>query len=271
MSLRDDVRQAGRAVLDFVAPLRCVDCARLIRAGDAPFCQDCLSRLPWWRRADGCPRCGWNALRQAAAGSEVDASSSCPGCYSLGSALHRCQALLRYEGPAQRAIRLFKSGQRPFGPPLAAAQATEFFVHELSRRLEGDGRDDLLVPIPLHRRKHRSRGFNQSALIARRLARLAGLPCAPEALIRQRDTQSQAHQKGDDRRRNLRQAFRIRPRARLAPRVWLVDDVLTTGATLEAAAECLLAEGVDEVHGLTLAATLPGSVRRERATDAPAP
>jgi ComF family protein len=251
-------------LLDFFAPRRCLRCQRLLPVAGAvavePFCSGCASALPWWRRADGCPRCGWDDMRRL----ELEASDSrgktCPGCYSQGSALHRSRSLLRYEGDAQRWIRDFKSGRNPFGPPLAARLATEFFADELARIVQEESlgsRDELIVPIPLHPRRHRARGFNQSALIAARIARRTGFRIQQGGLVRRRATRTQAHQRGESRRANLRHAFALVPRVRLAPRVILVDDVLTTGTTLEVAAETLLAGGVEEVCALTLAATLP--------------
>lgn len=188
--------------------------------------------------------------------------AACPGCYSQGSALHRSLALLRYEAGARRWIRGFKSGRSPFGPPLPARLATEFFADELALACCAESPGDVIVPVPLHPRRERRRGFNQSALIAGRIARKIGVHYEPGGLLRRRATRTQAHLRGDARRGNLRHAFAVAPGSRLAQRVWLVDDVLTTGATLESAAECLLAAGVDEVRALTLAATVPFRTRR---------
>jgi ComF family protein len=111
----------------------------------------------------------------------------------------------------------------------------------------------LLVPVPLHVNRLRSRGFNQALLLARALARHRGLEVAARALVRRRDTHMQPGLSAPDRRRNLRGAFAVREPARIAGRhVVLVDDVLTTGATADACATVLHAAGAARVDVFTV-------------------
>jgi len=113
---------------------------------------------------------------------------------------------------------------------------------------------DVLVPVPLHPRRLRERGFNQSALLAREIARRAGKAACPDALARRLDTVPQAGLSAAARRRNVRDAFAVRRRAAVAGRtVVLVDDVLTTGATALACAARLHDAGAREVRLLTVA------------------
>lgn len=184
-----------------------------------------------------------------------------------GSALHACRALLRYDDAPRRWIPGFKNAQSPFGPSIPIRLAIDYLAGELGRRVaeETQSRPDLIVSIPLHRRRQRSRGFNQADPIARRIARSLGRPWAGDALERAQDTLKQSNLSGRRRRENVRSAFHVTRRLGSAQDVWLVDDVLTTGHTLEAAAEALLEAGVLEVRALTLAATLPSRrARRER-------
>jgi len=193
----------------------------------------------------------------------------CSGCLAEGSGLHGCRALVRYEGSIRRWIPGFKTARSPFGPAVAIRLAIDHLAVELARRVavETTARPDLIVSVPLHPRRRRWRGFNHADPIARRIARSLGRPWVPDALERIRDTREQAKQVGRERRENVRGAFRATSRMGTATRLWLVDDVLTTGSTLDAAADALLEAGAFEVRALTLAATLPAgrATRRQAA------
>jgi ComF family protein len=111
-----------------------------------------------------------------------------------------------------------------------------------------------LVPVPLHPRRQRQRGFNQSELLADALGRRAGIAVVASGLVRRQDTRSQTGLTAAARRANVKGAFAVRRRARIAGRtVVLVDDVLTTGATASACAQALRAAGAREVRLLTAA------------------
>lgn len=152
-----------------------------------------------------------------------------------------------YEGALARAIRRFKYGARP---DLAAPLG-----ERLRRVIErGFVRSDLVIPVPLHPRKLRDRGYNQTALLASAIASTAGARFAPRALERTRDTTAQASLDRAARKSNLDGAFRARdPLEIQGKHVLLVDDVATTGSTLRACADALRRAGASRVTTIVLA------------------
>ncbi|HEU4464565.1 MAG TPA: ComF family protein [Gemmatimonadota bacterium] len=162
-------------------------------------------------------------------------------------------AATRYAGPAESVVHALKYRGWSHLADLCAASMAE----PLAQR---GGSLDAIVPVPLHRARHRERGFNQSALLARALGRHLALPVV-EALSRSRPTRSQVGLGRAARRRNVDGAFAaaagVRPGASLA----LVDDVATSGSTLAAAAGTLLAAGASRVVAVTFALALEGPPR----------
>ncbi len=151
----------------------------------------------------------------------------------------------RYEPPLAEAIHTFKYD----GTPALAGP----LVPLLLDAWRGMGRQaDALVPVPLHARRRRERGYNQSELLARRLGTLCGVPVEPRLLARVRYTEQQALLKGSQRRQNVQGAFVAAPAVR-GRRVILVDDVFTTGSTLVECAMALLDAGAAGVCAFTLA------------------
>jgi len=171
----------------------------------------------------------------------------CRRCQSRRTPLDGLRAALRFEGTARAAIHALKyRGATALAPLLSEPMAAALAAHPLLV--------DLVVPVPLHPQRERERGYNQSALLASRLAAAAGLPPPTPLLRRERDTRSQVGLSARERRDNVRGAFCcVDPRAAAGRRGLLVDDVVTTGATLEACAATLRAAGVGRVWGLALA------------------
>ncbi len=188
----------------------------------------------------------------AACASTVERAPAGGGAGSDGSPA----AALVYDGAVARAIVRMKYGRRPdlarpFGDILWTA------IEPWARQLDGA----VVVPVPLHPTRLAERGFNQSALIARGVARRLGAPLRPLALARIRDTPQQAVLEREERLRNVVGAFRVRRSAEVAGRkVLLVDDVCTTGATIGAAAGALREAGA----GVVMAAVVARTVREGR-------
>jgi ComF family protein len=153
---------------------------------------------------------------------------------------------------AREAVHAFKFGgqralARPLGDLLAALKTADLPVDAV----------DLLVPVPLHPRRERERGFNQSLLLARRIGRIWTVPVRSDVLVRASATRPQAELTADARRTNVRDAFALRRPEQVRGRhVVLVDDILTTGSTASACARCLKEGGAASVGVLTVTRAL---------------
>jgi ComF family protein len=155
-------------------------------------------------------------------------------------------AVFEYGGPVADAIQRFKyDGRSELGAALGSLMADAAYPWA--------GEVDAVVPVPLHWRRRRSRGYDQAALLARPVANALGIPALLRGLRRLRNTPSQVDLPHSKRQTNIAGAF-APWRLRGLRRVLLIDDVRTTGATLRAASEALRAGGVSEVHTFVLAA-----------------
>ena len=219
-----------RGALDLLYPPACVLCGR----NGAFLCRSCCEELP---RAGGprCDRC-WLPL----------SGESCWRCAARPLALDRLRCVWRYEGKVRRLVRDFKfRGFSCLALPLAGLLQASYVQHSLDA--------DAVVPVPLHARRRRERGFDQALLLAKSLGQAMGLPVL-DALERTRYDQPQSGLTRGQRLSNVEGAFRVRRPSTISGRhILLIDDVATTGATLDACALELHSAGAAGVSALTLA------------------
>lgn len=212
----------------------------------ARLCPDCEAAL-WQPDTPRCPRC---ALQLP------DTAPLCGACLREPLLLTTCHAAVDYIAPWSEMLRQLKFHQQPAWAPAFAG-----YIAATPGAAAAFARCDWVAPVPLSAARLRERGFNQALLIARRLRRLlpAGAPqLHPRLLQRRHDAAPQSRSGRAQRQRNLRNAFAVEPRLRQqlqGLRIALVDDVMTTGATLNASARVLLAAGAAEVHGFVFART----------------
>jgi ComF family protein len=160
--------------------------------------------------------------------------------------IERIRSVAYFEGVLREAVHCLKySGRTVLAEPLGELMAAYWMQHPTPV--------DLVVPVPLHPTRLRERGYNQAALLAREMARRVGLVVEERTLIRQRATASQVELDSRQRKKNVFDAFCCCDNSLTGKRVLLIDDVCTTGATLEACAVALYAGEVRSLQALTLA------------------
>lgn len=238
--LQDLGRELARGLLHLLYPGACAACGGALPPGQTDFCAACCTTLTTDPHPT-CPRCAGTV------GPFTNLEGGCTVCRDLSFPFERVLRLGPYDGPLRELILRMKhaSGEGLAevlgllwagyaGPALRAAGAT------------------VVVPVPLHWRRHWQRGYNQSEALARAVAAGLRLPCRPRWLRRVRHTPHQTHQPASARADNVRGAFRSRA-ALAGHTVLLVDDVMTTGSTAGEAARALRRAGAARVVVAVLA------------------
>jgi len=233
-------------ILDFILPASCSYCRSPVRDSGIPrFCLDCWSDFSALQ-GPVCPSCG----RPFGSPESVTDSPEheCLSCRK--SPPHYDQALAAglFEGSLREAIHVFK--YRPL----------QSLGKHLSRWMAGQVRMtiplDMAMPVPLHKKRLRLRGFNQALLLAQGVSERFSIPLNYDNLVRTRYTRPQVELSGRERTENVRGAFNlIRPEEVREKRILLIDDVFTTGATMNECAKVLKDAGAESVTVLTLART----------------
>lgn len=242
-------RRLWRGALDALLPPRCLACGRTV---DEPgrVCAGCWSGLRFLG-SPCCRQCGYPFEFEPAPGNGGDLAGEalCAACRRSPPAFDRARAALAYDAASKPLVLRFKHADRTDAAPAFALWMRRAGA-ELLREC------DLVVPVPLHPRRLFLRRYNQAGLLAQGLARLGGKPYQPLLLVRRRATPSQGRLSRQRRKLNVAGAFAVPAAARPAlkgRRVLLVDDVLTTGATLSACARSLKRAGAASVDALVLA------------------
>lgn len=224
-------------IINLLFPLRCPVCDEPVRPVGALICSECMEKLKILK-APYCMKCG-KALEKE--------QEYCTDCCSRKHVFIRGRALYDY-GSASLSIYRFKYGGRQ--------EYARFFGEELAFYLGNfikEVKPDALIPIPLHKSRLRKRGYNQAALLARSLGEKTGVPVRENYLLRVKKTVPLKLLNPRERQNNLKKAFIIRRNDVKLKTVILVDDIYTTGSTMDEAAGTLLKSGVEKVYFVALA------------------
>ncbi|HTR84568.1 MAG TPA: ComF family protein [Reyranella sp.] len=232
---------SGKWLLDAVLPPLCVGCGEIVGT-PGTLCAACWPDYTFIAEPH-CACCGTPFT------ADLGPEAFCVACLSRRPRFRRARAALAYDARSRRLVLPFKHGDRT-----DLGRTCGVWMARAGAELLAEA--DLIAPVPLHWRRLLTRRYNQALLLARAAAKATPGRLAPDLLLRRRWTGSQAGLKARERRGNVRHAFEIHPRWAVEVRdkaVLLVDDVLTTGATVEACTGALLRAGAAHVDVLTLA------------------
>lgn len=242
------LRSAAQGLLDLLYPPRCAGCNRM---GEL-FCASCQARVEP-PLAPACRRCGRPGANDA----------PCPACAATPSHLDRIAAAAIFAHPLRDAIHQLKyENVRSLAGPLSALMVAAWSHTSLHA--------DLIVPVPLHRKRLAERGYNQSALLAHAMGQAAGIPVDEKVLVRTRATRQQVGLGRAERALNVAGAF-ICHGGLAGHHIVLIDDVCTTGSTLEACAGALRQAGATSVSAFALARARWDPTRPPEQVDALSP
>ncbi len=228
------IQHLGGIALDLLFPKTCVGCGR---EGNL-ICTDCRATFKYVSRPV-CPKCGLPEIN----------GIICPDCVFQNRAIDGIRSVLQFEGVIRKAIHEFKYRNIRI---LATVLAKLMVDYMIQNQLPAD----LLIPVPLHNKRLRERGYNQSELLAREISSLIFIPTDTAILFRRKFTAAQAKTTSVEQRKiNVAGAFVCRKPV-TDSKILLIDDVTTSTTTLEACAVALKASGAESVWGFTLAREL---------------
>jgi len=231
-----------KALLDLVYPRQCAGCGMRVGEAEGHLCLDCISDTTLLT-PPYCEVCG-----EPVSG-RVDHAYTCHQCATRRPCYDWARAATRYEGPVRDALHDFKYRQALWlQNDLVQLLVALYHVHLHATPI------DAVIPVPLHRRRRRQRGFNQSEFLARGLSQEIMRPLLLKKLVRIGYTGSQTSLSANERVKNVRGAFTVRQEAEMEGKcILLLDDVVTTGATVSECARVLKNAGADRVVVLSVA------------------
>jgi ComF family protein len=229
----------GESILNLFFPRRCPGCDEILWPGERSegFCEKCSAKIH--RISDRhCKKCGKELENEA---------EYCRDCGKNQHFFTENKAVYLYRGIMKGAMYRFKYSNRREYARVFAKDAARLYGNHFRRMGV-----QVIVPVPMYEKKKRKRGYNQAEVFGKALAKEMDLPMDNNLIRRIRDTEPQKNLNPMQRKYNLKKAFKIRKNVVKLNRVLVVDDIYTTGSTLDGVAEELLSSGVDEVYCLSV-------------------
>ena len=220
-----------------VFPPRCPVCHDIIR-GKGLTCNECVSKLKMVEDPY-CMRCGKQL--------KIREKKYCKLCENNKMFFKEGRAVFVYDEIMRKSIYRFKYGGR--------REYAEFYAHQIYTKYESKikrWKPEVIIPIPLHKSKLKKRGYNQAALIAKELSNLTKIPVDEKILVRTKKTEKQKNLGALERNSNLKNAFKIRSNRVQYLSAMLIDDIYTTGATMNNASMVLRENGIEEIYLISL-------------------
>lgn len=240
------LKLAGSSFLDLCLPRSCARCEQLGSQEEGFWCSECLEKIPWVA-SPICPRCGRPYPDAPGAPDHL-----CGECSQEIFHFTSARSAVLHSGIVRDRIHQFKFGGRlEWIPPLVELLKKAYAGWEIPP-------PEIVLPVPLHLKRLRERGFNQSGLMAKEFARCLGLPVSFDTLVRKNWTDPQTRLNRDQRHINVKNAFEVCEGEDVkGRRILILDDVYTTGTTLSECARMLRKKGALEVYALTVTRALP--------------
>ncbi len=233
----------GDAILEMIYPRRCPVCDGAVPFRKGLICRGCEDKLKPVKEPV-CRKCGRQLLSEN--------EEYCMDCKSVSHFFDRCITTFLYDDLMQGSVFRFKYAKRK--------EYAQFFAQsmcELHGKEVKELRPDVLIPVPLHRSRQEKRGFNQAEALASELALGLDIPVKNDLVKRVKNTAPQKMMSREERRKNLKKAFQLTSCDVKLKRVIVIDDIYTTGSTLDEIAVLLKGAGVHEVYGFTLCSGTP--------------
>lgn len=225
-----------QTLIDLIYPRRCVACDELLqqREYEQGICRSCKKQLPYVE-APGCMKCGKHLANPE--------QEYCMDCMKLPKSYIKGYPVFQYIDPMRESMLRFKYKNR--------REYANYYAQELYQQYKEAWQSlqfDAIIPVPVHAHKRRKRGYNQAELIARELSKLLRQPVISDLLVRVVDTSPQKELNDKQRINNLKKAFKIKQNRVQLKKVLLVDDIYTSGATIEACTQVLMIAGITDIY-----------------------